>query len=60
MDERRSMLKPARQKALRTLDAYAALCVTLLPRDRVPLPEFEAFRAALADAELAPEPEPSE
>ena len=57
---RRALLKPARQKALRTLDAYAALCVTLLPRDRVPLPEFEAFRAALADAELAPEPEPSE
>ena len=55
---RRALLRPARQKALKTLDSYVAMCAALLPFDRVPSTEFEAFRAALADAEAAPEPDP--
>ena len=53
-----ALLRPARQKALKTLDSYVAMCAALLPFDRVPSTEFEAFRAALADAEAAPEPDP--
>ena len=55
---RRALLRPARQKALKTLDSYVAMCAALLPFDRVPSTEFEAFRAALADAEAALEPDP--
>ena len=43
----------------RARDLYVAMCAALLPFDRVPSTEFEAFRAALADAEAAPDAEPS-